>query len=244
MKYILFTALLISALFLNAQEIPVIQPSGVTPLDFPAEFIRDFNSDESFSRCEKVWKKMEDKNYKLTAEDERILSYCHETKDNAWDIIGSACSWYCRGGGDSVTASSRLPNQGKNNYDPGNAHDLSYETAWVEGVSGSGTGEYLVYHFKEETNPIKEIIVINGYVKSQQAWENNARVEKLKVYVNGQPFAILELEDQRAEQTFKINAIDGNKKGWTIRFEILEVYPGKKYEDAAITEIYFDGPSH
>jgi hypothetical protein len=28
---------------------------------------------------------------------------------------------------------------------------------------------------------------------------------------------------------------------WSIKFEILEVYPGEKYQDAAITEIYFDG---
>ncbi|MBQ2239790.1 MAG: hypothetical protein II322_03130 [Alistipes sp.] len=28
---------------------------------------------------------------------------------------------------------------------------------------------------------------------------------------------------------------------WSIKFEILEVYPGDKYDDTVITEIYFDG---
>lgn len=28
---------------------------------------------------------------------------------------------------------------------------------------------------------------------------------------------------------------------WKIRFEIMEVYPGDKYDDTVITEIYFDG---
>ena len=28
---------------------------------------------------------------------------------------------------------------------------------------------------------------------------------------------------------------------WTLKFEIMEVYKGKKYDDVAITEIYFDG---
>lgn len=31
------------------------------------------------------------------------------------------------------------------------------------------------------------------------------------------------------------------KPGWTLQFEIVAVYPGAKYEDTAITEIYFDG---
>lgn len=29
--------------------------------------------------------------------------------------------------------------------------------------------------------------------------------------------------------------------GWTLKFEMLEVYPGKKYDDTVISEIYFDG---
>jgi hypothetical protein len=28
---------------------------------------------------------------------------------------------------------------------------------------------------------------------------------------------------------------------WTMRFEIMDVYKGDKYDDTAITEIYFDG---
>jgi len=28
---------------------------------------------------------------------------------------------------------------------------------------------------------------------------------------------------------------------WTMKFEIIEVYKGTKYDDTAITEIYFDG---
>lgn len=241
---LLLSSLLISAAA-YAQNIPVLKPGSVVLLDFSADYLHNFNTDKSLSNCEKVMHKLNaQKDYKLTAEDERILSYCDETKESPWEIIGYACSWYCLGGGDSVTASSQLASQGKNNYDPENAHDLDYQTAWVEGAAGNGAGEYLVYHFKGFTNPIDEIIVVNGYVKSQAAWENNARVKKLKVYVDNQPVAILELEDKRAEQGFKVKRIHPDKEEWTMRFEILEVYPGKKYEDAVITDIYFDGPSH
>ena len=32
-----------------------------------------------------------------------------------------------------------------------------------------------------------------------------------------------------------------NAPDWKLRFEILEVYPGSKFEDIAISELYFDG---
>ena len=34
---------------------------------------------------------------------------------------------------------------------------------------------------------------------------------------------------------------DSNKPSWHLRFEIMEVYPGTKYEDTVISELYFDG---
>ena len=32
-----------------------------------------------------------------------------------------------------------------------------------------------------------------------------------------------------------------NKDPWTLKFEILDVYPGEKYDDTVISELYFDG---
>ena len=70
------------------------------------------------------------------------------------------------------------------------------------------------------------------------------------MYYNGEPYAILELDDTRDVQKFDVGLLGFYRPGardqsgepdWTIRFEILEVYPGDKYEDTAITEIYFDG---
>ena len=248
----LFTSLLLmSSAFVSAQAVPVLKPTAVTALDFSPEYIKNFNTDQSFANCEKVYEKMKAKNYVLTAADEKTLSYCEETMESPWDIIGGGCSWYCMGGGDSITASSYLKSQGKITYGPYNAHDLDYSTAWVEGAAGTGKGEYLVYHFKEQSNPVHTIIVVNGYVKSKEAWENNARVKKLRVYADNKAVAILDLTDERAAQAFSVKLPGaaaretGSKEVlWTLKFEILDVYPGKKYEDAVITEIYFDGPSH
>ena len=78
-------------------------------------------------------------------------------------------------------------------------------------------------------------------MKSQTAWQNNSRVKKLKVYVNNKPYAFLNLEDSRSEQTFNIAPLTDKKKQWTMKFEIVEVYKGEKYDDTALSEIYFNG---
>lgn len=71
------------------------------------------------------------------------------------------------------------------------------------------------------------------------------------MYVDDKPYAILNLADSRQEQFFKFEPLGygdredwnklQNKPWWAIKFEILEVYKGEKYDDTAITEIYFDG---
>nr|WP_254155882.1 hypothetical protein [Chryseosolibacter indicus] len=88
-------------------------------------------------------------------------------------------------------------------------------------------------------------------MKNEKAYFDNSRVKKLKVYLNDKPFAILNLEDKRSKQVFNFKPIgNGNRQNqealklqpcWSLKFEILDVYKGLKYDDVAITEIYFDG---
>lgn len=187
----------------------------------------------------------------LTLEEKATFEKYGEVYENMWDIVGGGCSWYCGGGQDTQTASCELSAQGTNTYNAQNAHDLSYETAWVEGVSGYGIGEFLEYYIEPENPRITEIIIVNGYVKSDNAWKNNSRVKTLKMYIDDKPYAVLELEDAKAEQHFKVDPIGygdrqnfellKKKPGFTMKFEIAEVYPGSKWDDTAITEIYFNG---
>lgn len=175
-------------------------------------------------------------------------------KENYWDIIGVECSFYCACGLGELSASSELKPQHGPSYRAENAHDLSYRTAWIEGVPGYGVGEYLVYRFPPENPRITSVIVINGYIKSDKAWRENSRVKKLKMYVNGQPYAILNLKDSKQEQIFNVEPIGHSNRtdhkklskmsDIVLKFEIAEVYPGEKYDDTAISEIYFDGIDH
>lgn len=238
--------------FGSAQNtIKEIKPFEIQLLNLSNEAAAKFQADRA--KYAAILKKINDgaKAEDLSADEEKIWNETDETIEDFWDIIGGGCSWYCGGGPRKVTASSELMSQGSNSYKADNAHDLSYRTAWVEGVSGNGTGESLSYTFAPETPRITDIIVVNGYVKSEKAYADNARVKKLKVYLNEKPFAILQLEDKRSKQVFKFEPIgNGNRQnmkalsqqpGWSLKFEILEVYKGLKYDDVAITEIYFDG---
>ena len=168
-----------------------------------------------------------------------LLEKYGEVVENAWDIIDGGCSWYCGGGNYKIKASSLLGDSYKAKF----ANDLSYKTAWVEGKKDEGIGEYLEYYFKNDSPRITEIIISNGYMKSEETWKNNNRVKKLKLYVNGVPFGILNLKDSRTDQYFSVGTLGHNKNGTDLilKFEILEVYKGSKYNDTAITEIYFDG---
>lgn len=166
-----------------------------------------------------------------------------EVVGSVWDVIDDGCSWYCAGGNYKIYASSELSSNGQNNYSAKSGNDLNYKTAWVEGEKDAGIGEYIEYSFKNNSPRITSIIISNGYMKSDLTWKNNNRVKSIKLHINGEEFGILNLSDTKTDQVFKLGTLGHNKDGsdLVLRFEIVEVYKGKKYNDTAITEIYFDG---
>ena len=245
---------IVLALFLltqtGANKIKELNPDSTKTLKFNARMVRKYNDEirKAKSITEKIGNKKWDD---YTKEEEKASIFLDRNKNDFFDIFGIGCNWYCGGGPKKVTASSHLKQQGKITYRPENAHDLNYKNVWAEGVKGYGIGEYLLYTFEPIAPRITRIIVVNGHVKSEKAWKNNSRVKKLKLYIDDKPYAILKLEDIRGEQTFNVNPIGNDdrnnfdnlklKPDWTLKFEIMEVYKGLKYDDVVISEIYFDG---
>lgn len=156
-------------------------------------------------------------------------------------------SWYDAGQQIAVAASSTLKSDGRNTYDPKNAHDFNLETAWVEGKNDQGIGESIAFIFSKNFDVHADLGVTgfriaNGYVKTKKLWEANSRVKKLKLYVNRKPYAVITLDDFYGFQTVRFNEIKLSRDiDTTFRFEILEVYPGKKYTDTSISQIEFLG---
>ena len=230
MKHLLFLALLCGG---TAQsQIKNFYPKKVVKPDLSAKREKEINRQNELLQ-KKVPTASEQKELNI------LLEKYGEVVENAWDIIDGGCSWYCGGGNYKIKASSSLGDSYKAEF----ANDLSYKTAWVEGKKDEGIGEYLEYYFKNDSPRITEIIISNGYMKSEETWKINNRVKKLKLYVNSVPFGILNLKDSRTDQYFSVGTLGHNKNGTDLilKFEILEVYKGSKYNDTAITEIYFDG---
>ncbi|WP_196888243.1 NADase-type glycan-binding domain-containing protein [Aureivirga sp. CE67] len=207
--------------------------------------------DRSLKRRKEIYRKneLQKKSYhgKLAEREKKeyfkLLKKYGEMIVTGWEVLDKGCSWYCGESNYKVVSSSSLKSTNKYDYNAKSANDLSYETAWIEGRNDSGIGEYLEYYFKNGSQSFSRVIISNGYVKSNKSWINNNRVKKIKMYINNEFFAILNLKDTKKDQVFNVGIIehDKNEKDLILKFEILEVYNGEKYNDTAITEIYFDG---
>lgn len=128
-------------------------------------------------------------------------------------------------------ASSTLSSQGVGKYYSTNLHDWDPRTAWVEGKSDYGIGQYFDVDLPYGGGNVG---IFNGYQKSYESWLNNSRVKKLKVYGDNKPLCYIILKDKMGCQTFDIPSEDEFD---VYRFEIIEVYPGIKWKDVAISEI-------
>ena len=191
MRYLLILALLCGG---TAQsQIKNFYPKKVVKPDLSAKREKEINRQNELLQ-KKTPTASEQKELNI------LLEKYGEVVENAWDIIDGGCSWYCGGGNYKIKASSSLGDSYKAEF----ANDLSYNTAWVEGKKDEGIGEYLEYYFKNDSPRITEIIISNGYMKSEETWKNNNRVKKLKLYVNGVPFGVLNLKDSRTDQYFYV----------------------------------------
>ena len=64
----------------------------------------------------------------------------------------------------------------------------------------------------------------------------------MKLFIDGKPVAIIKLNDIYEFQMVDFREIKLNrKKNTQIKLEILEVYPGSKFQDTAISELEFYG---
>lgn len=152
------------------------------------------------------------------------------------------------------------------------ASNLDYltgrNTVWAEGVEGPGIGERIklrqwYYYGKNEWiygseyepsngwEPFiydgylhfTQLCVVNGYAKNEQLWEENGRVKRLLMLVEGKPYAYLELEDTIKPQYFTLpqdSLLLDSDVELTCEFVIEEVYPGARYEDTCLTGIAVD----
>ena len=91
---------------------------------------------------------------------------------------------------------------------------------------------------KDPVQYVTGVYIVNGYAENLELWQENARIKKLKVYSDNKEIAILELKDTDKAQLFDIPKITHPiNQPLNLKFEILEVYPGTKYEDTYLSEL-------
>lgn len=160
------------------------------------------------------------------------------------------CGWWCtvESARQEVDASSTLRADGYINYSSLNLNDMSRNNSWVEGVDGDGIGEYveltkqfICFDGDKDGGSLGEICIVTGYAQNEKLWNENNRVKTLLMYLNGKPYKYIELTDTINPQYFYV--WDEGEYGMEIepsqeiklKFEIVDIYKGTKYNDTAIT---------
>lgn len=252
-----------------AQEIKKIETNITRNLHYSDQAIKDY---EKFEELE--YKALEE-NYLLSQEDEKFINSFTERYSNSinqygdqildvellespFNLLGPGCSWYC--GAMYHTRVSSYLKPIKNNTYSEESLDDDIRTAWVEGVSGYGIGEYIEFSFPYYGPRATSCTIVNGYNKNEETWRKNSRVKTLNLYENEELIGIVNLKDTRDAQTFDLpypipNRDDNEERGplfindtsytffkpTKLKFVITDVYKGEKYDDTAISAIIFDG---
>lgn len=189
-----------------------------------------------------------------------------------WQWVGCSSWCGCSDFENIARASSELSSS-DGRYKAENILWQSREAAWAEGVEGPGIGESITYLQRcfyprtgewewewelftpDNPEPVlnnlyhySEICIVNGYAKNRKTWEENGRIKRFAMYVEGRLYAYLELEDTIFPQYFTLPMTDiivPNGGMLEVRFEIEEVYPGSLYEDTCLTGLVmeFEGRS-
>ena len=139
----------------------------------------------------------------------------------------------------TVGASSELKSSntssGRCYYKPKYTLDNNLQTAWSEGVSGYGIGQYIEYTFPE-TVKLAALKIANGYQKSIDLYQSNGRIKKARLDFDNNQSHLVSLNDAVGWQRLDLPKIYNTRK---VRLTITEAYPGGKYQDVLNSEIKF-----
>ena len=137
----------------------------------------------------------------------------------------------------TVSASSHLRTDRWGQYQPWMATDSRRETAWVEGVAGSGVGEWIELTFPG-TIEVYSISLDIGYDKNADVFTKNNRIKRVTLIFSNGERVELGFADRRGMQEIPLVRAPGpNIETTYVRVVIEEVFPGWKYDDTCLAEI-------
>lgn len=132
-----------------------------------------------------------------------------------------------------------------NTFDAKNTIDGNMKTAWMTTNDAKNSLIEFVIDLEEldiSSATLFQIAIFNGWRKDYQTWKDYSRIKKVSLTINDKPYAEITLED-----TYKMQYIDLEKmkldktRRYRFRFRIIETYPGKKSQQAALSDVQFIG---
>ena len=155
----------------------------------------------------------------------------------------------------SIAASSTLAGD----YEADHLLDEDFSTAWVEGTSDAGVGAQIEI-ILDEVMPLTAIGLINGYTKSERTYYRNNRIKKIRIEVRGsntyendaletltyevelpdRPYSAINEQSFATQLDIPYDVGEGayGKRVRRVVLTILEVYPGTRYNDTCLSEIF------
>lgn len=146
-----------------------------------------------------------------------------------------------------ITASSKLPASGTSDFSPSNVMDGT-SASWSEGAPGPGIGATLRFEMRYP-DMLRYVMIRNGFGK-EKYWKANARVRKLKITDEHGNTRLVELEDAAEPRVYGLFDLQRDESGHLVSgqvlrgedflFEVVDVYPGERWEDMCVSEIGFN----
>lgn len=125
-------------------------------------------------------------------------------------------------------------------FSASNTIDNNISTAWAYRMTEENREIFIIYDFNENIE-ISNIFLANGFCRSQELYENNARIKRASMdfydknnLVSKKEVILDDIYD--LSQVSLEKSVQCNK----IQIKIHEIYPGKKYQDLCLSEIFFN----
>lgn len=137
-------------------------------------------------------------------------------------------------------ASSTYPQEEQVRYDPEGISDGKLSTAWVEGESGSGLGEWVEVDLGGQRE-VHKLKIWGGMWYSTSYWNRANRPKEIELTFSDGTKQKVVLADKMEPQEVEISPA---RQTSSIRIEIGSVYPGSTWLDTPISEVQvFDDQS-
>jgi len=211
----------------------VLQPKGIDPRDL--KVLKPLNR---FHKQGEAWV-WDFENLEPTLADDLVIDPVPAV-DRIWEDSKSVT--YVHRGGDwsmehhnyKATASSVKPPEGDLNYAVANLNDGDPNNAWCAGKPGPGVGEWLELR-PEVAKPLRSLVLLPGYQKSEELFRANARPKRVKVILNDEHTFSADVPDKRARCTIPVPGYAKPVRVVKLIFE--EVWPGGKFEDLCVSGV-------